>query len=125
MRDVRRVGWGRGPCRGPGKIMDGVFPGRLQSFRHQRRPVDDCSPVRGGMVEDGRTRGGAFHGKINHCRESYRAGLRHAMVCPNVTGRTKERMAQSKRARGGSLALVDKPPVARTCSLRVFDLQIP
>ena len=36
-----------------------------------------------------------------------RAGLRHAVVCPNVTGMTKERIAQSKRARAGSLALVD------------------
>ena len=36
-----------------------------------------------------------------------KAGLRHAVVCPNVTGRTKERIAQSKRARTGSLALVD------------------
>ena len=35
------------------------------------------------------------------------AGRRHAMVCPNVTGRTKKRIAQSKRARAGSLALVD------------------
>ena len=39
--------------------------------------------------------------------EKSKAGLRHAMVCPNVTGRTKERIAQSKRARAGSLALVD------------------
>ena len=36
-----------------------------------------------------------------------RAGLRHAVVCPNVTGITKERIAQSKRDRAGSLALVD------------------
>ena len=35
-----------------------------------------------------------------------RAGPRYAVVCPNVTGRTKERIAQSKRARAGSLALV-------------------
>ena len=35
------------------------------------------------------------------------AGLRHAVVCPNVTGRTKERIAQSKQARAESLALVD------------------
>ena len=35
------------------------------------------------------------------------AGLWHAVVCPNVTGRTKERIAQSKRGRAGSLALVD------------------
>ena len=39
--------------------------------------------------------------------EKARAGLRHAIVCPNVTGRTKGRIAQSKRARAGSLALVD------------------
>ena len=36
-----------------------------------------------------------------------RAGLRHGVVCLNVTGNTKERIAQSKRARAGSLALVD------------------
>ena len=36
-----------------------------------------------------------------------KAGLRHAVVCPNVKGSTKERIAQSKRARAGSLALVD------------------
>ena len=39
--------------------------------------------------------------------EKDRAGLRHAVVCPNVTGRTKERIAQNKRTRAGSLALVD------------------
>ena len=38
--------------------------------------------------------------------EKIKAGLRHAVVCPNVTGRTKERTAQRKRARAGSLALV-------------------
>ena len=38
-----------------------------------------------------------------------RAGLRHliVIVCPNVTGRTEERIDQSKRARAGSLAMVD------------------
>ena len=35
------------------------------------------------------------------------AGLRHAVVCPNVTGRIKERIAQSKRTRAGSLAIID------------------
>ena len=39
--------------------------------------------------------------------EKVRAGLRHAVVCPNVTGRTKERIAQSKCVRTGSLAIVD------------------
>ena len=39
--------------------------------------------------------------------EKARAGLRHAVVCPNVTGRTKGRIAQSNRVRAGSLAIVD------------------
>ena len=39
--------------------------------------------------------------------EKTKAGLRHEVVCPNVTGRTKKAIAQSKRARAGSLALVD------------------
>ena len=36
-----------------------------------------------------------------------RTELRHAVVCPNVTVRTKERIAQSKRACSCLLALVD------------------
>ena len=48
--------------------------------------------------------GGTFHGEMYRCRE---AGLRHAAVCPNVKGRAKERIDQSKRARAGSLAIVD------------------
>ena len=39
--------------------------------------------------------------------EKVKAGLRHAVVCPNVTGRTKERIAQSKRARVDTPILVD------------------
>ena len=39
--------------------------------------------------------------------EKTKAGLRHAVVFPNVTGRTNKRIAQSKRARAGSLALLD------------------
>ena len=37
--------------------------------------------------------------------EKNKAGLWHAVVCLNVTVRAKERIAQSKRARAGSLAL--------------------
>ena len=39
--------------------------------------------------------------------EKAKAELRHAVVCPNVTVRAKERIAQSKRARAGSLPLAD------------------
>ena len=38
--------------------------------------------------------------------EEVRIGLRYAVVCPNVTGRTKEIIAQSKRDRADSLAIV-------------------
>ena len=87
--------------------MHGVFFGRPQSFRRQRRPVDDCSPGRGGewrrTVEQG-----AEHFMVKWiAAEKTWAGLRHAVVCPNVTGKTKESIVQSNRARAGSLALVD------------------
>ena len=95
VRDVRRTGGGRGLCRRPGKRLDEVSLGRLKTFRYQRRPVDDCSPGEGGMAQDGGTRGGMFHGKINRCRES------------RVTRRTKDRIAQSNRVRAGLLAIVD------------------
>ena len=39
--------------------------------------------------------------------EKTKARLRHAVVCPSVTGRIEKRIAQSKRARAGSLVLVD------------------
>ena len=50
--------------------MYGVFPRKPQSFRHQRRPADDCSPGRKEMAQDGGTRGGMFHGEMDRCRES-------------------------------------------------------
>ena len=51
---------------------------------------------------------GAEHSMANWIvAEKNKARLRHAVVWPNVTGRTKEMIAQSKRARAGSFALVD------------------
>ena len=58
------------------------------------------------MAQNDRKRGGTFMAKWI-VAEKAKARLRHAAVCPNVTGRTKEKIAQSKRARAGSLALVD------------------
>ena len=60
----------RGGGQGKERRVDGVFPGGPQCFRYQRRPVDDCSPGRGGMAQDGGTRGGVFHGEIDRYRES-------------------------------------------------------
>ena len=53
------------------------------------------------MAQNGGTWGGTlllkYMAKIWISAEIVRAGLRHAaVVCPNVTGRTKERIAQSK-----------------------------
>ena len=39
-------------------------------LRHQRRSVDGCSPGRGGIVQNGGTRGGTFHCEIDRCGES-------------------------------------------------------
>ena len=117
--DVRRMGGGCALRRGTGKRVDGMFLGQPQNFRYQRRPVDDCSPGQGGMAQGGGTRGGAFQGEMGCCRKT-RAGLRHAVLCSSVTGRTKERIAQSKRTRAGFLAVVDEPQVARNFILWVF-----
>ena len=48
-----------------------------------------------------------FTAKWIAAAEKARAGLRHAVVCPNVTEMTKEKIAQSKRLCAGLLALVD------------------
>ena len=52
------------------KILDGVFPGRSQSVRHQHRPVNYCSPGRGEMAQNGGTRNGTILGEIDRCRGS-------------------------------------------------------
>ena len=62
-------------------------------------------------VEQGAER---FMGKLI-AAEKARSRLRHAVVCPNVTGRTQERIAQREHARVGSLAIVDKSHVTSTC----------
>ena len=71
-RDVwRRLDEGRGLREGAGNDeWMRCFLVRRQSFRYQRRPVDDCSPGRGGMTQDGGKRGGAFRGDMDRCRES-------------------------------------------------------
>ena len=50
--------------------------------------------------------------------------LYNAVECSDVTGRTKKRITQSKRARAGSLATVDNLQVARVCILQAFGLQM-
>ena len=74
---------------GAGKRVDRMLLGRPQSFRYQRRPVDDCSPGREKMMQGGGTRGGMFHGEIDRCRK-IQSWTTVCSVCPNVTGRAKD-----------------------------------
>ena len=69
--------------------------------------MDNCSPGRGEMAQDGGTMDETIHGGIDRAVEKVWSGLRHGVVCPNVTRRTKERITQSKRVRAGSLPIVD------------------
>ena len=106
MRDVLRIGGGRGLRGGAGKRVDGVFPGRPQSFWHQRRQWTTAAQDEGEWRRTAEQ--GAEHFMAEWTgAEKAKAGRRHAAVCPNVTGMTKDRIAQSKRARAGSFAIVD------------------
>ena len=76
--------------------MDGVFPGRSQGFCYQRRPVNDCSPGRGGIAPN---KGAELSmAKWIVAEKQGRAEHGHAAICTNVTGITKGRIVQSKRA---------------------------
>ena len=82
VRDVRRTGEGRGLRGGQEKKVGGVFPGRPQSFRHQRRPVvDDYSPGRGGNDAGRRNQGRNVSGENDRCVER----LGWTMACSTMS----------------------------------------
>ena len=60
------------------------------------------------MAQNGGTRGGTFHSEMDRCRES-QGWTTTCSGMPERDGKDqdKERIAQSKRARESSLALVD------------------
>ena len=76
--------------------------GQPQGFRYQRQPVD-YDYIMIVAQDEWKWRKAAEEGVERFmakwtAAEKVRAGLRHAVVgCPNVTGRIKERIAQSKR----------------------------
>ena len=106
MRDVRRNDGGAGCVGGQEKEWMGCFLDNLRAFginADQWTTAAQDEEVWRRTAEQG-----AEHSWQKWiAAEKTKAGLRHAVVCPNVTGRTKARIAQSKRARAGSLALVD------------------
>ena len=62
------------------------------------------------MAQYGGTACGTFHGKKIHlAAEKARAGQGHAVVCPTLTGKAKERMPpkQERASSAGSLTLGD------------------
>ena len=62
------------------------------SVWYQRRPVNDyCSPGRGEMTQDGGSRGGTFHGEMDHHR---RESQGWTTVCSRMLERErKDRMS--------------------------------
>ena len=107
VRDVRRNGGGRGLCEGRGKrVWTGFFLDDLRAFGINADQWTTAAQDEGEWRRTAEQGAEHFMAKLI-VAEKNKAGLRHAVVCPNVTGRTKKRIAQSKRARAGSLALVD------------------
>ena len=97
---------GAGCVGGQEKAWMGCFLDELRAFGinadQWKTAVQDEGEWRK-TVEQGAER---FHSEMDRCRES-QGSTTYAVVCPNVTGKTKERIAQSKRARAGSLTKVD------------------
>ena len=106
MRDVRRIDGERGLCGGQEKEWMGVFLDDLRAFGINADQWTAAAQDEGEWRRTVEQEAEHFM-TIWIAAAKARAGLRHAVACPNVTGRTKERMAQSKRARAGSLAIAD------------------
>ena len=83
----------------------GCFLNDLKAFCINADQWTTAAQDEGGWRRTAEQEAERFMGKLI-AAEKARAGLRHTVVWPNVTG-TKERIAQSKRARAGSLAVVD------------------
>ena len=97
---------GRGLREGAGKrVWMGFFLNDLRAFGI------NANPWTTGAQDEGEWRRTAEQGAERFmakwiAAEKARAGLWHTVVCLNVMERTKERIAQSKRARAGSLAIL-------------------
>ena len=107
VRDVRRTGGERGLRRGgQEKKWMGCFLDDLRAFGINAGQWTTAAQ------DEGECRKTVEHGAEHFvakwiAAEKVRAGLRYAVVYPNVTEKTKVRIAQSKRVRAGSLATVD------------------
>ena len=82
-----------------GKSVDGVFRGRPQSFRYQTEQWTTAAWDEGEWRKTAEQRAGHFIATLI-ASDKYRDGPRCAVVCSIVTGRTKDRIAQSKNVFG-------------------------
>ena len=97
---------GAGCVGGQEKEWMGCFPDDLRAFGINADQWTTAAQDEGEWRRTAKQGAEHFMAKLI-AAEKVKAGLRYAVVCPNVAGRTKTRIAQSKRARAGSLALVD------------------
>ena len=106
MRDVQRTRGGRGFRGGQEKEWMGCLLDDLRAFGIQ---TDQWRIAAQDAEEWYKTvkQGAEFFMTKWIAAERAKTAIRHAVVCPNVTGRAKERVAQSKRARARFLAIVD------------------
>ena len=97
---------GAGCAGGQGKEWMGFFLDDLRAFGINANQWTKAAQGEGKWRKTAEQGLARFMAKLI-AAEKARAGLRHAVVCPNVRGRTNERIAQSKRARAGSPAPID------------------
>ena len=106
MRDIRRKVGGAGCVGGQEKEWMGCFLDDLRVFGINAKQWTTAAQDEGGWRRTAEQGAEHFMAKWT-AAEKTKAGLRHAVVYPNVTGRTKKRIAQSMRARAGLLVLVN------------------
>ena len=102
MRDVRKIGGG---CRLE-KEWAGCFRDDLRAFGINADHWTTAAQDEGEWRRTAEQRAERFMAKWIAAEKASKAGLRHAVVCPNVMGRAMERISLSKRARAGSLAII-------------------
>ena len=97
---------GAGCAGGQGQEGMGCFLDELRAFSINADQWTTAAQDEGGWRRTAEQEAQHFMAKWI-ASEKTRAVRRHTVVCPNVTGRAKERIAQSKRTRSGSLAFID------------------
>ena len=97
---------GAGCVRGQEKRWMGCILDDLRAFGINADQLTTAAQDKGEWCRKGEQGAERFMAKSN-VEGKNKVGLRHAVVCPSVTGRIEKRIAQSKRARAGSLVLVD------------------